>query len=242
MKVEFKRKCNHFTLIELLIVIAIIAILAAMLLPALNNARERGKMIQCASNLNQIGKAELLYANDNGDFITPLNLGSSWDSKVAGGWWVNLLACKYLPVPGWYNSPPGTGPFTEEERLADVESGVFRCPSVVSTEGWGGGVGISSEVVNHTLTDYGKSIKLSRVKKASAWVLIADSSQTDTLGMPIKPSRGFRCPHNWASSSSYIIDCRHNSRANGVMVDGHYASRTREEWESAFFCDGDGEL
>src|SRR5258708_2931751 len=65
-----KRK-NAFTLVQLFVVVGIIALLIAMLLPALRKARTQAMAVQCQSNLRQIGTAFYMYATENHDYIPP---------------------------------------------------------------------------------------------------------------------------------------------------------------------------
>ena len=101
---------NSFSLNELLVVIAIIAILAAMLLPALNQARESARSTSCLNNLKQLGVMHLSYAQDYNDVLIAAK--SSW-----GGVWPQALSTlNYLSgyptdakydVYGIWNCPGG---------------------------------------------------------------------------------------------------------------------------------------
>ena len=79
---------RRFTLIELLIVIAIVAILASMLLPALGKARSSARKTQCTGNLKMYASADLLYAGSFDDYMTPINYGGSDRS-----YWFSNEAC-----------------------------------------------------------------------------------------------------------------------------------------------------
>jgi prepilin-type N-terminal cleavage/methylation domain-containing protein len=81
-----RREGRAFTLVELLVVIGVIAILLAILLPALTKAQDSARQVQCQSNLRQIGAALVLYSYDNRDrYPDPIALGGSWGYRRAPG-------------------------------------------------------------------------------------------------------------------------------------------------------------
>ncbi len=100
-----KGRCG-FTLVELLVVVAIISVLVALLLPALNSARDRARTLQCLGQLKSIGGALQMYAGEYNGYITlDYNPEYGW-GWVAGDWPGKLgpyLGLGRTPSDGFYN-------------------------------------------------------------------------------------------------------------------------------------------
>ncbi len=112
------RRGAGFTLLELLIVIAIIAVLLALLLPVLSAARRQGKATVCLSNLRSMGLAVQMYANSNEDHLVTAALGHGVAADSQGTWLNSLrkdygnellLRCPADESPHWITPVPSNG-------------------------------------------------------------------------------------------------------------------------------------
>jgi len=220
-----------FSLLELLIVVALMTLLAALLLPGLARAGRQARSVQCASNLRQLGHALHMYAADYRGMAMPLAYFSDW------------------PLTYWYGreSTGGidqTGGFVWPYLRSEVrEWGVYECPeqpggtfdryqgagqtvtttygyngyflSPAATPGWAGQIG------------HRPWKKLDDLARPQELFVFADT-MIDWFGelkncALLDPPFLYRPPRYWYRNASPTTCFRHDWTANAVHADGHVA-------------------
>lgn len=216
------KKRMIFTLIELLVVIGIIAILASMLLPALNQARNKAKVIKCISNQKQISLMFANYVDDYDGFFVPLmdrsgNLGFSAGLTIT--WPVffrklykatpEIFFCDLAPVQTQYQYSSGANSALEVPDLTNP----YRWAWI--NYGYNTKLGLTAS--NGTVFSM---TKISRIKRTSSVVVIGDS-------IDYTANREFRTTSvlSYTSGGVNMLSGRHpNKRVAITWADGHVSN------------------
>jgi prepilin-type N-terminal cleavage/methylation domain-containing protein/prepilin-type processing-associated H-X9-DG protein len=211
-RLEHPRVKSGFTLIEMLVVIGIIALLAAIMFPVFGRVRENGRRATCSNNMRQLGLAFTQYMTDNGGrfpYAAPYQSWARPDSWVSGGTGdvptngKNLVT--YSKPDKSFNYVDGNEAYPEKGAIYSYvrEASTYVCPS--DTDG------------NKKRLSYSMNCALSfmgsvRVKQPSEIVMLIDEGRSLNDG------------YFWASGDSNSTDAltlKHLDGGNLLFVDGH---------------------
>ncbi len=209
------KKKNYFTLIELLVVIAIIAILAAILLPALNQARNQAYAAACLSTEKSLGQVVVFYADDNNGFLVSGQRNWRFNGDYYYYWYQDLS--RYLPSRKSFFCQVGG-----EEYACATENDVIRYFHPDRGAYISYAVDISVSGAPGIAPEYNVWRKLNQIKAPSRTIFLMDGhsdilfigSENEVLNKPQRVPKNFR----------------HNNQTNALLLDGHSAAVRHASW------------
>jgi prepilin-type N-terminal cleavage/methylation domain-containing protein/prepilin-type processing-associated H-X9-DG protein len=225
-----------FTLIELMVVIAVIAIMAAILLPALNKAKEQGKATVCRNNMKQVALGFLMYADDNEEnlpwpggqpdrSITSRQYTSDWCFGGQSALDPNLASTWAAPGFGFNAECGSVFPYVLSQPRMEYDAdfkesyNVYRCPSAGSL-----GEALRVNYAANGWTDPGKPFGVGgKVGPRGVMTTAVIDHARKILLVNEEPTRYTLSPA-FVPGNLYRRSQLHLGRANIAYVDGHMES------------------
>jgi prepilin-type processing-associated H-X9-DG protein/prepilin-type N-terminal cleavage/methylation domain-containing protein len=205
-----------FSLVELLVVIAVVGILGALLLPALSQGKAAARRIQCVDNLRQLGLATQMYWDENEDFTFRYQIGATNGGRLYWFGWIKPGA------EGQREFDPTQGalyPFLQSSGVEicpslDYNNALYKYKARGAAYGYGYNLNLGET-----------SINTSRISQPSDTVLMADAAQVNDFQAPASPDSPM-------IEEFYYVDAddgggypnahfRHQKQANVLFADGH---------------------
>lgn len=195
------RNSRHaaFTLIELLSAVAIVAVIAALLVPGLRNMIDKGKVVRCSSNLRQIGLALNAYADDNSNNYPPIVINPN-------GW-------KYWDMDAIWAYAMGVESSATKNYYTNYKKFIFFCPASDPSKNCSYGM---NAMFPDGVKNYYEPRNRSRISKPGSCLLIGEGTNHAVDSW-------------WANGVGQPMTFPHNDRQNLLFADLHVELRSRDQ-------------